>query len=139
MRSRCCYSREGPIFAKGTKKSTSAIDITQEDTDGYGNPTTGSGWTDGLRIYNATNNAIYISTTATNGINIPGGVNTGISLVGTFAGAPIIWGPNGSTLSSLQPNGSLLLYPQRSTTGVRYLCVDTTGHVVSQAAACSGT
>lgn len=35
--------------------------------------------------------------------------------------------------------GNAYLFPLKSTTGVRYLCVDTAGKIVSQAAACSGT
>jgi hypothetical protein len=46
---------------------------------------------------------------------------------------------SGWRLSSFVSGALLQTFAEKSTTGVRFLCIDTVGNVHSQAAACSGT
>lgn len=44
-----------------------------------------------------------------------------------------------TTLITVNPDGSTVIPQLKSTTGTRYVCVDTTGKLTSSATACSGT
>jgi hypothetical protein len=68
---------------------------------------------------------------------------TRLQFGGTTASFPAL-SRNGTDLSVVDANGgtatsSFLIPFIKSTTGVRYVCVDTNGKLISQAAACSGT
>jgi hypothetical protein len=80
-----------------------------------------------------------LSTSTSGGVDIQsvGGV-TVMRFVN--AGRTLLGGTTDDGSSTLQINsGALSIPPIKSTTGVRFVCVNTTGQLVSQAAACVGT
>ena len=74
-------------------------------------------------------------------VRTPGSESGTLSLLTTLSGdttiAPLVL--TGTTATFNQTNTDVLIPKIKSTTGARYVCIDTTGKLISQAAACVGT
>lgn len=81
-------------------------------------------------------------------LSMPGGASTTCGISDAAASDTVLQAPSGNTVrigingnsSTLRVTSTNVLIPgQKSTTGTRYVCIDTSGNLVSSATACSGT
>lgn len=122
------YTQDNPAFQWDATNHCIAV--------GSGN--SGCGSTSGaLLVFRNTNGTVAVFQNTNAGNQLQFNVNNG-------TGAAILQNRNTANSANLplqlqSQGGAVMLPAQPSTTGTRFICIDTTGTLVSSASACSGT
>lgn len=119
--------------------SGSDVTIAGAVTAGVGSPI---GWTGRSKITStADGNVVFTNNAGTGTGNMTlilgpaGGDNKTPVFLGLYQTNPVVYLRDAAGVGT----ANLIIEAQKATTGVRYVCINTSGQLVSQQAACSGT